>query len=81
VIDGLVVMFVDINKVKRAEQAAALASRMSASIITTIRESLLVLDARFTVVSANPEFYRNFQLQTEENFRSTKSSWRCRMRN
>jgi two-component system CheB/CheR fusion protein len=63
-IEGLVVMFVDINKVKLAEEEAAHASRMAASIVATMRESLLVLDAEFTVVNANAAFYRNFALES-----------------
>ncbi|HEX9785668.1 MAG TPA: chemotaxis protein CheB [Opitutaceae bacterium] len=62
-IDGLVVMFVDINKDKRAELMAERASVMANSILATIRESLLVSDAGFSIISANPAIYRDFQLR------------------
>ncbi len=54
VIDGLVVTFLDINKVKRAEQAAEEASTIASGIVDTIRESLLVLDTTFRVVAGQP---------------------------
>jgi two-component system, chemotaxis family, CheB/CheR fusion protein len=62
VIDGLVMTFVNINRSKQAEQAAQQARAYAESIVATIRQPLLVLDAQLRVVSANPAFYRTFAL-------------------
>ncbi len=61
VIDGLVVTFVDINRLKLAERAAQQARTYAESIVATVRESLLVLDENLCVVSANPAFYHTFK--------------------
>ena len=45
VIDGLVMTFVNINRSKQAEQAAQQARAYAESIVATVREPLLVLDA------------------------------------
>lgn len=39
---------------------------LSQNIIATLRESLLVLDYELCVISANPAFYRTFQVSREE---------------
>jgi two-component system CheB/CheR fusion protein len=65
-IDGLVVTFIDINKIKRAEQAAEEAMVVSNGIVATMRESLLVLDSNFRIVSANRAFFRTFQLHADD---------------
>jgi two-component system CheB/CheR fusion protein len=39
---------------------------MAASIVETVREPLLVLDNQLRVVSANPSFYRTFQVTARE---------------
>jgi two-component system CheB/CheR fusion protein len=65
VIDGLVLTFVGINKLKQAGQQAR---AYFESIVDTVREPLLVLDIDLRVVSANKSFYRVFhttQTQTE----------------
>ena len=62
VIAGLVVTFVDINRVKLAEQAAQQSRAFAESIVATVREPLLVLDEKLCVVSANPAFLRAFKL-------------------
>lgn len=61
VIDGLVLTFVDIAPVKRAEEAGETARAYFRSIVNTVREPLLVLDSRLRVVSANKSFYRLFR--------------------
>lgn len=60
VIDGLVITFVDINHVKRAEQAAQASRLYAENIVDTVREPLLILDHQLRVVSANHSFYRFF---------------------
>ena len=66
VIDGLVMTFVDINRSKQAEQAAQQARAYAESVVATVREPLLVLDAGLRVVSANAAFYRHFALSPRE---------------
>ncbi len=66
VIDGLVVTFVDITRVKKAEQAAQHSRMYAESIIATIREPLLVLDENLCVVSANRAFHQTFKISARE---------------
>jgi len=66
VIDGLVMTFVNIHRSKQAEQAAQQTRAFAESIVATIREPLLVLDAALHVISANPAFYRAFALSPGE---------------
>ena len=66
VIDGLVMTFVNINRTKKAEQAAQQTRAYAESIVATIREPLLVLDAGLRVVSANPAFCRTFALSPRD---------------
>ena len=61
VIDGLVITFMDINRLKKAEQAAQQGRMLAEGIVTTLREPVLVLDTHLRVVSANPSFYKLFQ--------------------
>jgi len=65
-IDGLVLTFLDITKIKEAEQLAETARRLAASIGETVREPLLVLDDQIRVVSVNQSFYRTFQMTPRE---------------
>jgi two-component system CheB/CheR fusion protein len=60
VIEGVVITFVDITKLKRAEEALRLAHAFAENIISTVRGPLVVLDDRFRVVTANPAFFRHF---------------------
>ena len=60
VIDGLVLTFVDINRLKHAEAAAQQARLLAENIVTTLREPILVLDMQLHVISANEAFYRCF---------------------
>ena len=65
-IDGLVLTFQDITKLRNAEQVAQAARGVAASIVETIREPLLVLDDQLRVVSTNRSFYRTFQVTPRE---------------
>ncbi|MBI2854981.1 MAG: PAS domain-containing protein [Chloroflexi bacterium] len=58
-IAGVVVSFVDINRIKAALQYAE-------DIIGNIREPLLVLDDKLRVISASRAFYRVFQVKPED---------------
>jgi two-component system, chemotaxis family, CheB/CheR fusion protein len=66
VIDGLVMTFANINRSKQAELAAHQARAYAESVVATVREPLLVLDADLRVVSANAAFYRHFALSPRE---------------
>jgi two-component system CheB/CheR fusion protein len=65
-IDGLVLTFMDITKMKKAEQIVEAARGFASSIVETVREPLLVLDDQLRVVSANQSFYRIFQVTPRE---------------
>ena len=66
IIDGLVLTFLDITKMKKAEQVVEAARGVAASIVETVREPLLVLDDQLRVVSTNQAFYRTFQVTPRE---------------
>lgn len=51
---------------KRTERAGQEFPLYSESIVETIRESLLILDANLRVLSANRSFYRMFAVKREE---------------
>jgi two-component system CheB/CheR fusion protein len=61
-IAGLVLTFSDIMQQKQAEQLSEQARRYAEAIVETVREPLVILDGDLRVVSANPAFYRTFQL-------------------
>lgn len=61
-IDGLVCTFVSVEEAKHAEQREA----YFRSIVNTVREPLVVLDASLRVVSANNRFYATFGLTALE---------------
>ena len=65
-IDGLVLTFLDITKMKKAEQVVQAAQSFASSIVETVREPLLVLDDQLRVVSANQSFYKVFQITPRE---------------
>lgn len=65
-IEGLVLTFIDITKVKEAEKFLLAAQGFAASIVETVREPLLVLDDLLRVVSANRSFYQMFQVTPRE---------------
>ncbi len=51
---------------KKAEQAEQDARAYAGSIVETLRESLIVLDAQLRVVTANQTFYNTFKVSQEE---------------
>ncbi len=53
-----------------AELAAEEASSYAESIVETVREPLLVLDADLKIISANRNFYRTFEVTPDETIRS-----------
>ncbi len=60
-ITGVVLVFRDQTKEREAQRAVAAAREYAESIVATIREPLVVLDANLRVLSANRSFYQTFQ--------------------
>lgn len=58
-IDGVVMMLIDVDHLKRAHE-------YTKSIVRTVREPLLVLDVDLRVRTANEAFYRMFRTHAEE---------------
>ena len=61
-VDGAVLVLVDIDAHKRAEQAVAAARDYAENTVETVREPLLVLDNELRVEGANRSFYRAFRV-------------------
>jgi signal transduction histidine kinase/ligand-binding sensor protein len=66
VIDGVVITFINVTKLKQAERRADVAKVYAENIVATVREPLLVLDDKFRVSSANDAFYEKFQTRVDE---------------
>lgn len=65
VIDGLAITFVNISRLKKAEEAAAL-RQFFENIVDTIHQPLLVLDENYQIVSANKSFFDTFHLRPQQ---------------
>lgn len=65
VIDGLVITFVSIQRLKAAESVGELRSFFE-SIVETVHQPLLALDDKCSVASANKSFYKTFRLQPKQ---------------
>ena len=65
-VEGVVITFTDISDGKAAERAIEVARSYSDSIINTIRQPLVVLDAELRVISASRSFYDTFSVGPEE---------------
>jgi two-component system CheB/CheR fusion protein len=66
VIDGLVITIVDIDRKKRAELAAQVSQDFFESIVQTMRNPLMILDANLLVNRANEAFYKLFRMSPEQ---------------
>lgn len=64
-IDGVVLTFTDVTRLKQSEESIQEARRFAERIVDTVREPLLVLDADLRVLSANRAFYRIFPVTPE----------------
>ncbi len=64
--EGVVITFTDISDGKAAEREIEAARSYSESIIDTIGQPLVVLDADLRVISASRSFYVTFSLRPEE---------------
>ncbi len=61
-VDGAVLVLVDIDALKCAEQAVAAARDYAENMVETVREPLLVLDKELRIEGANRSFYRTFRV-------------------
>ncbi|MEI7994238.1 MAG: PAS domain-containing protein, partial [Methylococcaceae bacterium] len=80
-IDGLVVSFIDIGRLKKAEQMAQLAL-LTTAIVNTVSQPLLVLDEKLIIFTANPAFNQRFNANDENLigqslFVINGSAWDC----
>jgi two-component system, chemotaxis family, CheB/CheR fusion protein len=66
IIDGVVLTFADVTLAKQAARIIEEAKIYAESIVETVRDPLLVLDAGFRVKSANSAFYAMFQVSPNE---------------
>jgi two-component system CheB/CheR fusion protein len=68
-INGAVLNFIDTQEIKASREQMRLtreALLYADSIVNTVREPLLVLDRDLKVLSANPAFYKAFQVTPQE---------------
>ena len=65
-IDGAVLSLIDIDATKRSEQRQAAALDYAESIVTSVREPLVVLDAGLRVRTANTAFHHAFSTELSE---------------
>jgi two-component system CheB/CheR fusion protein len=63
---GVVLIFRDITERRQAERAVESAREYAESIVTTVREPLLILDSQLHVRSANRSFYDTFRVTPTE---------------
>lgn len=60
-IDGLVMTFIDIDRIKREQQAAETAQRFAESLVEALPAGVAVLDANLKVVTANRALLETFK--------------------
>jgi two-component system, chemotaxis family, CheB/CheR fusion protein len=65
-IDGVVLVLVDIDVLKRSTEELRQARDYAEAIVEMVKDSLLVLDADLRVVQANGQFYTTFQVSPLE---------------
>ncbi len=63
---GVVLVFSDQTEERKAQYALQEAKEFAESIVATIREPLIVLDAQLKVISVNHCFCQSFQVEEEE---------------
>ena len=62
----MVLIFRDITERRQSERLIESAKEYAESIVTTMREPLLVLDNKLHILSANRSFYATFQVEPPE---------------
>lgn len=65
-IDGVVIVLVEIDALKRQSEELKAAHDYAEAIIQTVRESLVILNADLRVIMANQPFYDTFQVSPGE---------------
>ncbi len=65
-IGGVVLMLIDIDVLKRRERQVEESRDYAVSIVETVREPLIVLDAQLRVRTANRAFYQAFRVNPRE---------------
>ena len=65
-ISGAVITFTDITGLKHLEQKLQASTALAESIVETVRESLLVLDAKLRIVAVSEAFEQQFDLKPGE---------------
>ena len=66
VIDGVVITFNEITKIKLLEESLIETNNITQSVISTVREPMIVLDDKLMAVSANRSFYKTFLVNPQE---------------
>jgi two-component system, chemotaxis family, CheB/CheR fusion protein len=66
IIEGVVLTFTNISKRIAAETAVQFARELAESIVDTVRDPLLVMDANLKVISANRAFYEYYQVTAQD---------------
>lgn len=65
-IDGVVITFNEITKSKLMEESLIEANNFALSVISTVREPMVVLDGELRVILANRSFYKTFHVNPQE---------------
>ena len=65
-VDGTAMVLFDIDRLRRSEQQAEAAREYAESLIDTVRDPLVALDAELRVVSANRSFYGTFRVSASD---------------
>jgi two-component system, chemotaxis family, CheB/CheR fusion protein len=65
-IDGVVMVWIDIDAMKRSAKTLELARNYAETIVETVQTPLVVLDADLQVNTANRSFYETFQVSAPE---------------
>jgi two-component system CheB/CheR fusion protein len=65
-LEGVAITFIDLTERKRAADLVNAARLYAESIVATVREPLLVVDGSLLVRSANPAFFRTFQIGPDD---------------
>ncbi|MEG4407577.1 chemotaxis protein CheB [Microcoleus sp. MON2_D5] len=70
-IDGVVMVLIDIDSLKRSARTLEEARNYAETIVETVQTPLVALDANFRVNKANRSFYETFQVSSSETAQSS----------
>lgn len=65
-IDGAIIMFIDVNDIKRSYEATYAAQEYSEAVIAAMRHPLLVLDENLRVTSASAAYFDTFKVTSKD---------------